>query len=304
MGKIIFKKSDYRYSSAIIGAKENVLLAAAVKCSQNIDKGISWGYNEIVAKISSDGGESWSEEKTVLAPPARKITADEGNTKSAFFINPTLLTAPNGDFVIVFTFYPECMGEEDEKLLDKKKTPFTGFNSKTYPVLYDRDGNYFIVLEDGKVIDSSKQPTEYTVKGLGELYRGEEYLGNIHLNGAMGKSEGLGKTSFGAPLKSPKRSYIMMIKSSDGINWSEPKDITPNVICESDGACVRTSKGNGAVCENGRMIVPLTAPKGAAFIYSDDNGESWNRNMRMPYIPVKEDISVLQTSGGELLAVG
>ncbi len=304
MGKVIFDKSDYRYGAANIASSGDTLLATALRCSQNIDKGISWGYSELVAKISTDGGESWSDEIKVALPPARKITAEEGNTKSSFFLYPVTLTAKNGEFVIIFTYYPESMGAEEEKLLDKKKTPFTHFGGKNCPIIYDREGNFFIITDSGKIIDSSKAATDYTLKEFGELYNGDEYVGNIYLNGAMGKSEGLGKTTFGAPLKAPKRSYIMMVKSSDGINWSEPRDITPSILGATDGACITTSAGNGAVCDNGRIIIPLNCEKGASCIYSDDNGETWNRNQRIPVMPVKGDVSVMQAPNGEIIAVG
>ena len=304
MGKILFGKSDYRYSAAAIASSENRIAAVAVKCSQNIDSGKCWGYSEIVSRVSENGGEDWSEEKVIAIPPARKITAEAENTKSAFFINPVLTTAKNGEFVLVFTFFPESMGNEEEKLLDKKKAAHTYFNGKICPVIYDRDGSFFIIAEDGKVLSSAKAPTEYTVKGLGDLYSGEEYLGNIFLNGAMGKSEEVKETKFGAPLKAPKRSYIMAMKSADGIEWSEPADITPSILNDTDGVCLMTSKGNGVTCESGRIIIPLTSDKGAACIYSDDNGDSWNRNQRMPYLPAKDSVSIMQATGGELIAVG
>ena len=65
-----------------------------------------------------------------------------------------------------------------------------------------------------------------------------------------------------------------------------------------------TSTGNGVTCESGRIIIPLTADKGAACIYTDDCGNSWNRNQRLPYLPVKDSVSVMQAPNGELIALG
>lgn len=78
-------------------------------------------------------------------------------------------------------------------------------NGRMRPIIYDRDGNFFYVSEDGTVLDYKKEATDYRVdEATGALYRDEEYLGNIYLNGAMGKNEMGVKTTFGAPLKSPK----------------------------------------------------------------------------------------------------
>ena len=304
MHRIIFDKSEYRYSSAALASNGGTVVAAAVRCSQNIDKGITWGYSEIVAKVSADGGETFGNEIKIAAPPARKITAEEGNMKSAFFLNPVLLSNKSGEFVMVVTFYPESMGSEEDKLLDKRKAAYTYFDGKNMPIIYDRDGNYYIICDDGKVLDSAKNATDYTVRGFGELYSGEEYIGNIYLNGAMGKSDGH-KTTFGAPLKAPKRSYIMMLKSADGVSWSEPRDITQFIQNEADGVCIETSRGSGDVSESGRLFVPLTNDKGATCIYSLDGGEIWSRNQRMPYMPMKDDgVSIVQLPTGELLALG
>ncbi|MBE6719809.1 MAG: exo-alpha-sialidase [Ruminococcaceae bacterium] len=304
MGKIIFSEDAYRYSGAAVSANTNAVLAVAAKCSADIEDNNNWGYSELVAKVSADGGENWSEEKVVIAPPARKVTAEKGNTKAAFFTKPVLTTATDGTFVLVFTFYPESKGSDDKKLLDKKKTPFSSFNGKNYPVIYDRDGKFYLIVEGGRVLDMAKAATPYIVKGLGDLYNGEEFLGNIYLNGAMGKAEGEGETSFGAPFKAAKRSYIFAMTSADGVNWSEPCDITPDILCADDSTCIETGIGNAVVTASGRIIVPLTDEKKAACIFSDDCGQTWQRNIRIPYLPVKGGVTFANAGGGEVLALG
>ena len=305
MGKIIFSENEYRFSGAALAANNETALAVAVKCSADIDSGANWGYSELVAKTSTNGGEDWSEAKTIVAPPARVITAAQGNSKTGFFVNPVLTTAKNGNFVLVFTFYPESEGADNKKLLDKKKVPFTFFGGKNCLIIYDREGKFYIVTEDGKVLDSAKSPTQYTVKGIGDLYSGDEFLGNIYLNGAMGKSEDENATaSFGAPLKAAKRSYIMVMTSADGVNWSEPVNITPAVLAADDGATMATGAGCGVVCDGGRIVVPVLTDKGAASIYSDDNGVTWSRNQRAPYMPVKKAVTLIQIPTGELIALG
>ena len=261
--------------------------------------GKEWGYIEIITRRSADGGKSWSEEKVVASPPARAINSDKNNTKSAFFLNPVMASAPNGDLVMLLTFFPESKGTADAKYLEKKKTAFTYFDGKRCPIIYDRDGGYYIILNDGAVIDKSKAKTAFTVKGIGELYKEDEYLGNIYLNGAKGKSETEKTTTFGSMLKTPKRSYIFMLKSTDnGLTWSEPRDITPSVFSENDGALFMTCPGTGITTDEGRIIIPLYCEKGSVCVYSDDNGDTFNRNPRMPYTGGKGQWTAVQTPDG------
>jgi Neuraminidase (sialidase) len=254
---------------------DGTLVAAIDKASTGMD----WGYIEIAVRTSNDNGKTWSDIKTIASPPAREISTDGDNIKTAFFIDPCMTVAPNGDIVMIVTFFPESKGCHSLKLLDKKKIAYTNYNGESCPVIYDRDGNYYIVLPDGTVLDSSKNKTEFTVKGLGELYKNDEYVGNIHLNGAIGKNNiNSAKTTFGAPLKAPKRSYIYMLRSTDkGETWSEPKDITGSILNPDDGVFFAVAPGSGLTTSKGRIIMPIYTFKGTVAIYSDDNGETWQR---------------------------
>ena len=263
-----------------------------------------YGYMELVVRTSEDCGESWSDIKLIAAPPAREISKEPDSSKTAFFIDPCLTVAQNGDIVLLVTFFPESKGIMNTKLLEKKPA-YTGFDSKLYPIIYDRDGNYYIMLEDGKIIDSSKVKTPFSVKGFGELYKDDEYIGNIYLNGAMGKSDNEGKTTFGAPLKAPKRSYIFMFKSSDGgKTWSEGKDITSSILCETDGFFLGVAPGSGLLTKSGRIIVPLYTLKNTVCIYSDDNGETWQRNKHNPYTENIDEWTAVQAPDDSIYSFG
>lgn len=279
------------------------LVAAIDKASTGYD----WGFIEIAVRTSDDGGKTWSDMKTIATPPAREINSKKENIKTAFFIDPCMTVAPNGDVVMVVTFFPECKGIHDKKLLDKNKLAYTNYDGKTFPIIYDRDGNYYIILENGKVLNSHKQETEYSVKGLGELYKNEEYVGNIYLNGAKGKSDTENtKTTYGASLKAPKRSYVFMLRSSDkGKTWSEPKDITGCFINNDDGAFLAVAPGSGITTSKGRIIMPLyTLTHGSVAVYSDDNGETWNRNSQSPYSNNRGEWCIAQAPGGVLYGFG
>lgn len=275
-----------------------------------IDKaytGNDWGYIELAVRTSKDGGKTWSDIKTIVSPPAREINGDGNNTATAFYIDPCMAVAPNGDIILLASFWPESKGLFNKKMLDSKKIAYSQFNGKTCPIIYDRDGNFYYVLEDSTVIDSSKKVTPYKVNFTdGELYKNEEYVGNIFLNGAIGSSNDENtKTTYGAPLKAVRRCYIFMLKSSDnGETWSKPIDITGDILKQdTDGSFLGIAPGNALTTANGRMIFPLyTISKGSVCIYSDNNGETWRRNLKAPYTVNIDEWTLVETQSSELIS--
>ena len=103
---------------------------------------------------------------------------------SAFYIDPCMAIAPNGDVLLLVDFYPECKGLHKRSILDKKKAPYALYNKEMRPTLYDRDGKFYVIDKSGHVLNHRYTDTGMTVDyESGELYSGEAYLGNIHLNG-------------------------------------------------------------------------------------------------------------------------
>ncbi len=267
--------------------------------------GMDWGYIELVVRRSEDGGKTWSNVESIATPPARATKKSAECFASSFFINPCMTVAKNGDIVLITNFYPESKGIHNEKLLDKKKIPYTSVSGEFCPVIYDRDGNFYSVRKDGSVFDKSNTKTSYRVEGIGNLYKNDEYYGNIYLNGAMGKNELNAETTFGAKIKAPKRSYVFMIKSSDnGKTWSTPVDITPMILDEKDGTFLGVSAGTGVTNKNGRIIMPLYTKKDALSIYSDDNGETWHRTRNQKYNEVRGEWVPAISPDGSIFAFG
>lgn len=282
----------------------NGTLVAAI---DRASSGADWGYIEIAVRRSEDGGKTWSDIQSIAVPPARETRISADCYASAFYIDPCMAVAPNGDIVMIVDFWPECKGLHKRTLLDKKKIPYAQVKGRMRPLIYDRDGNFYYISEDGTVLDSRQEPTDYKVTdGRGSLYRNGEYMGNIYLNGAMGKNEVGAVTTFGAPLKAPKRSYVFMLKSSDGgKTWSEPKDITNMILAETDGTFLGVAPGAGLTTKDGRIIMPLYVDKKSAVsIYSLDNGDTWHRMTSMPYAENTDEWQMIEAPDGTIVGLG
>lgn len=275
-----------------------------------IDKqscGADWGYIELAVRRSTDGGETWSDIETIASPPARAIESDDECYKSAFFIDPCMAIAPNGDILLLVDFYPECKGLHKRSLLDKKKLAYSNYNGKTYPVIYDRDGNFYLVVENGVVLDSKHCETSYRVADWkGSLYKDDVYVGNIFLNGKTGEHTEDGLITFGAPLKAPKRNYLYLFRSSDdGKTWSDPVDITGQVLKASDGTFLGVAPGVGLTTSQGRVVMPLYVDrKETASIYSIDDGETWHRMASQPYSCNIDEWQMIQAPDNTVLGFG
>ena len=99
---------------ALINAN-GTLIAAVDKASTGAD----WGFIELAVRTSKDGGKTWDKIKTIATPPARVISTSIDNIATAFYIDPCLALAPNGDVILLATYFPESKGMHDKKLLDK-----------------------------------------------------------------------------------------------------------------------------------------------------------------------------------------
>lgn len=275
-----------------------------------IDKqscGADWGYIELAVRRSEDGGETWSDIETIVSPPARETRITDDCYASAFFIDPCMAIAPNGDIVMLVDFYPECKGLHKRSILDKKKLPYTLYQKKLRPALYDRDGNFYIVREDGVILNNRQEETTYRLENwYGGLYDGDTYVGNIFLNGKTGKNDADAKITFGAPLKAPKRNYVYMLRSSDnGKTWSDPVDITSDFLIKSDGTFVGVAPGIGLTTQDGRIIMPLYVDrKETVSIYSVDNGETWHRMTQQPYSKNIDEWQAVQSPDGIVFGIG
>ncbi len=281
---------------------DGVLVAAADRASSGAD----WGYIEIAVRRSEDLGKTWSALEVIAAPPARETRISDDCFSSGFYIDPCMAIAPNGDIIMLVDFWPECKGLHDLSKLEKHKPAYRKENGETLFIIYDKSGRPYYVKPDGEITDADMRPTEYSARGLGGLYKGDEYLGNIFLDGVEGENEMCVELTHGAPLKAVKRCYVFMFRSADkGKTWSGPKDITGEILLESDSVFLGVAPGVGLTTESGRIIMPLYAIKhGSAAVYSDDNGISWKRSEKCPYAKNTGEWQLIEAKGGAVIGLG
>ena len=271
--------------------------------------GADWGYIEVAIRRSEDGGETWSDLEVIAAPPARKTMLSDECFASAFYIDPCMAVAPNGDVVMIVDFYPECKGLHNRSLLDKHKLPYSVYENELRPTIYDRDGNFYIIDKSYRVLDSKFNDTGLKVMfENGYVFDGDNYIGNIHLNGKSPSdiNEANVKTTFGAPLKAPKRNYVFMLRSSDhGKTWSKPQDITGDFLIKEDGTFLGVAPGVGITTHKGRIVMPLYVDrKQTVSIFSTDNGETWHRMASHPYAENVDEWQMVQAPSGAIVALG
>ena len=245
-----------------------------------------WGDIGMVIRRSEDNGKTWGDRVT--------ITNLRDNPKAS---DPSIGSPVNIDMVLtqdpetkrifaVYDMFPE--GKGIFGMSSQKEEAYKEIDGKTYQILY-REGEQgaYTIRENGTVYTPDGKATEYRVvvdpvkpaySDKGDLYKGDQLLGNIYFT--------TNKTS---PFRIAKDSYLWMSYSDDdGKTWSAPKDITPMVKADwmkflgvgpGVGITLRTGP------HKGRIVVPvyttnrtnhLNGSQSSRIIYSDDHGKTWH----------------------------
>ena len=245
-----------------------------------------WGDIGMVVRRSEDNGKTWSDRVS--------ITNLRDNPKAS---DPSIGSPVNIDMVLVqdpetkrifsiYDMFPE--GKGIFGMADQREEAYKQIDGKTYQILYKEgeDGSYTI-RENGTVYTPDGKPTDYRVvvnpvkpaySDKGDLYQGDQLLGNIYFTS--------NKTS---PFRVAKDSYLWMSYSDDdGKTWSAPQDITPMVKADwmkflgvgpGVGITLRTGPNKG------RIVAPvyttnrtnhLNGSQSSRIIYSDDHGKTWH----------------------------
>lgn len=274
---------------ALLKTTKGTLLAAA---DANIGHNADWGPSILVVKHSKDKGKTWSDQSIVLQLPSvdGPFGMGQGHQppyNAAFTIDPALIQSTRTNRIFLFcSMFPQIKGIFGSRPGDES-IQYKTINGKKYLTLLDQDDNLYTLREHGEVYDQGGQKTPYTVvvesksparNDLGDIYDGNKFAGNIYLYDVY-----KGHT---APLTVPKVGYIWMFYSDDdGLTWSQPVDITPQVK-ERWMFFLGVSPGAGITTTNGRLVVPVYTAmaqygefspntQSSSVIYSDDDGLTW-----------------------------
>ena len=245
-----------------------------------------WGDIGMVVKRSEDKGQTWSDRIT-LTNLRDNPKAKDPNIGSPVNIDMVLVQDSETKRIFsVYDMFPE--GKGIFGMSSEREVAYKEIDGKTYQILYrEGENGAYTIRENGLVYTPDGQATDYRVvvnpvkpgySDKGDLYQGEQLLGNIYFTS--------NKTS---PFRIAKDSYLWMSYSDDdGKTWSAPQDITPMVKADwmkflGVGPGVGITLQNGP--HKGRIVVPvyttnrtnhLDGSQSSRIIYSDDHGKTWH----------------------------
>ena len=245
-----------------------------------------WGDIGMVIRRSEDNGKTWGDRVTITNLRDNPRASDP-SIGSPVNIDMTLTQDPETKRIFaIYDMFPE--GKGIFGMSSQKEEAYKEIDGKTYQLLY-REGEQgaYTIRENGTVYTPDGKATDYRVvvdpvkpaySDKGDLYKGDQLLGNIYFT--------TNKTS---PFRIAKDSYLWMSYSDDdGKTWSAPQDITPMVKADwmkflgvgpGVGITLRTGP------HKGRIVVPvyttnrtnhLNGSQSSRIIYSDDHGKTWH----------------------------
>lgn len=301
----------YRIPS-LVKTKSGALLAAADARKMHYN---DWGDIATVVRRSTDNGNTWSNNITVADTATEPIYSktlvgggEGSDTRSSLTIDPVLLSTSAGKVFLLVNFMPESAGKyfnwggNNKGLLGGAYnshigTGYVNVDGKKYLKLNDAQSKTYTVRDGGFVYNEANELTDYRVDegsrkfnyaDKGDLYENGKRLGNIYLN-----STETGNDS--APLKAFVTNYLWLFTSDDdGLTWSEPVDITPQIkeewmkfIGPGPGVGIEINVKEDDINKK-RIMFPIyytnsssssgIGKQSSANIYSDDGGVTWHRS--------------------------
>ncbi|MDS5880053.1 sialidase domain-containing protein [Streptococcus pneumoniae] len=245
-----------------------------------------WGDIGMVIRRSEDNGKTWGD-KVVISNLRDNPEAKDPAAPSPLNIDMVLVQDPTTKRI--FSIYD--MFPEGRAVFGMPKTPekaYEKIGDKTYQILYKQgESGHYTVRENGEVYNAQNQKTDYRVvvnptepgyRDKGNLYKGQELIGNIYF-----------AHSTKNPFRVANTSYLWMSYSDDdGKTWSALRDITPG-LRKDWMKFLGTGPGTGIVLRNGphkgRILIPvyttnnvshLNGSQSSRVIYSDDHGKTWH----------------------------
>lgn len=245
-----------------------------------------WGDIGMVVRRSDDKGKTWGN-RIVISNPRDNEKARNPEWPSPVNIDMALVQDPKTKRI--FAIYDMFLeGKAVFSLPGKAPQAYEKIGDKVYQILYKQgDAGRYTIRENGEVFDPENRKTEYRVvvdpkkpaySDKGDLYKGEELIGNIYF-------EYSDKNIF----RVSNTNYLWMSYSDDdGKTWSAPKDITYG-IRKDWMHFLGTGPGTGIALHSGphkgRLVIPayttnnvsyLSGSQSSRVIYSDDHGETWH----------------------------
>ncbi|MDO4774270.1 MAG: sialidase domain-containing protein, partial [Aerococcaceae bacterium] len=271
----------YRIPALLVTDKGTVIAGADERTDHNSD----WGNINMVVKRSTDGGQTWGSTIKMLDLRSNP-NARNRNEGSPVTIDMVLAQHPDTKRIFaVYDMFPEGRGIHG--MSEQKQQQYTDIDGKKYLNLFkDGESTPYTVRDGGYVYTPTGEKTDYRMVNapeeapystLGDLYQGDNLLGNVYFT--------THKTS---PFRIALDSYLWMSYSDDdGQTWSAPKDITPHTKLDwmkfhGVGPGVGIVLRHGT--HKGRIVIPtystnyvshLRGSQSSRVIYSDDNGETW-----------------------------
>lgn len=180
-----------------------------------------WGDIGMVIRRSEDNGKTWGDRVTITNLRDNPKASDP-SIGSPVNIDMTLTQDPETKRIFaIYDMFPE--GKGIFGMSSQKEEAYKEINGKTYQLLY-REGEQgaYSIRENGTVYTPDGKATDYRVvvdpvkpaySDKGDLYKGDQLLGNIYFT--------TNKTS---PFRIAKDSYLWMSYSDDdGKSWSAPQ---------------------------------------------------------------------------------
>lgn len=284
---------------ALITLKDGSLLAVADARYETTGDG--GGLDTIIA-LSKDNGKNWEQSYAIMYPDSERyaeyisttcidpavVQANDGTIHIIVDMNPTGVTTMGGyTSPNMGTGYMLVDGKQRLALTDNYEMVNTNPQEKAYPYyLADMvDGYANVVKTEGNI------KTDFYLDGWWNIYKkqGDKLVELTQKQVDSNRDVQQNAYYKGSCLHVYNTGYMLMVSSKDnGKTWS-PRVLNTEIKKDNEKALL-VSPGKGTVAKDGTIIIPFYTfdRKGnqivqqASFIWSKDNGETWNRTQDAP----------------------
>lgn len=256
-----------------------------------------YGGIDTVFAVSGDNGRTWTHGFAAMFPDSDGTPPDPHDATTC--IDPCAVTDRNGAIHVFVNMNPTgittglgwpCKGSGFAEICGKKRLALTSDYSKTSAEFYKDDTENTLFIGDSKdgfapVIKSDGTETEYSADPYFNLYRNGVPLYQKQTDtGKMIQQNVFYRDS---ELHVFNTMYTLhLVTADEGRTW-ETEIISGSIKRESEDALI-SSPGNGSLTDGGAMLMPFYTFDNAGYtgvpsiVYSDDNGESWQRTPDFP----------------------